>query len=151
MEQYLKGKKYLDAGNFESAGACFAASTAVECAYGRLALAAMTGADRSEALAQLSQVFDILEQQADSGNAEDCFILGRCYETGSTVEPDMVKAMAYYTRAGIQGHADAMFNLGCMFMHRGPEGGPVGAYWFEQAAALGHTEATQALAYYHRG
>lgn len=150
MEKYKQGRKLLDEGNCAGAKAYFMESAAPEAIYGLFAVAVITGTDRKCALEQLAKVLPLLEKQAESGNIEDCFILGRCYEIGVVVENDSAKAMNYYTRAGLAGHTDAMFNLGCMFMHKGPENGNAGAYWFQQAASLGHTEALQALSYWRQ-
>ncbi len=125
MDYYRQGKNMLDQEAFREAEEAFRAGNAqgdVRCCYGLLAAAAMQGRDCAEQIGQLKQVWSQLEAMAQEQDPEGCFILGRCYETGSAVEQDIPLAMKFYTRAAAKGNLDAMFNLGCIYMQLGQSG-----------------------------
>lgn len=54
----------------------------------------------------------VLEQQANSGDADAQFKLGSKYYQGKSVPQDYSKAIEYFTKAGDQGDSDALYNLG---------------------------------------
>ena len=51
------------------------------------------------------------KQGADLGDADCQYEMGRCYENGCGVNPDMETAKAYYTQAAAQGNAKAKDKL----------------------------------------
>lgn len=150
MDDYKKGKQLLDAEDFSSAQIHFQAGLSAgdaRCAYGLLALAAMTGAETQSAEQELSNVWAELLQKADSGDGDCCFIVARCLETGKAVPQDMALAMKYYTRSANFGNADAMFNLGCLYISMGSGGRKIAREYFTDAAAAGCAQAQAALLY----
>ena len=153
MSMYQEGRRFLDQQNFASAKKCFLEGTEAgdpKCAYGLVAAAAAAGEDCSPCLPGLKAVLPQLEAMAENRDGEACFIIARCYETGSAVEQDIPAAMKYYTRAAGQGNTDAMFNLGCIYMNLGPGGVKIAVDYFEQAAQMGNTDAQMALKHYHQ-
>lgn len=153
MDHYYLGKAYLDNSAYRKANDHFVLgweSGDLRCAYGLLAIAATIGDDLTESVERLKKVFPDLEKQANQHDREACFILGRCYETGSAVLKDIPTAMKYYTQAATQNHLDAMFNLGCIYMSLGTGGERIAADYFEQAAQLGHQRSQLALNHYRQ-
>lgn len=151
MNHYFLGKFHLDNGAYEQANAHFTIGFAngdLYCTYGLLAIAFLTGTDCTEPIARLKSVFPELEKLAGQHDREACFILGRCYETGSAVTQDIPSAMKYYTQAAVQNHLDAMFNLGCIYMSFGTGGERIAVDYFEQAAQIGHRRSQLALNHY---
>ncbi len=145
MDYYRQGKDLLDQEAFQEAETAFRAGEAqgdVRCRYGLLAAAAMQGRDSTGEIQGLKQVWPRLE--AMDQDPEGCFILGRCYETGSAVVQDISLAMKFYTRAAGKGHLDAMFNLGCIYMQMGPGSKKLAQDYFRQAAEQGHCFAMRA-------
>ena len=150
---YKQGKKYLDEGKIEKAREQFTEGYAQgdsKCAYGMLAVAAMLGAPREQALTELKRVFPQLQQAAEVGDTEALFILGRCAETGSVVKQNAAEAIQYYQRAAAGGNTDAMYNLGCIYMQTGKVGEALALSWYEMAANMGHPQAVRAMLYWQR-
>lgn len=152
MNYYHQGKALLDAGSIKEAAYLFAQGLTdhdPHCAYGLLAATAMQGEDCSAAIAQLGKVWPQLQALANDGESDACFILGRCYETGSCVEPDIHEAMRCYTQAAAKGNLDAMFNLGCIYIQFGGSGTLIARDYFQSAAEQGHCHAQLALSHYY--
>lgn len=152
MNHYIAGRKLLDQGKIEAALEQFQYGYDQgdpHCAYGLLAIDAMSGKDRTESIARLTISLPKIIESADNHNQEACFILGRCYETGSAVEKNLANAMIYYGKAAAKGHADAQFNLGCIHMTKGLENSSLAIKYFTDAAKQGHPEACRALEYYY--
>lgn len=150
MDDYKKGKQLLDAGDFSAAQMHFQdgfSAGDARCAYGLLALAAMTDTETQPAEQKLSHFWAELLQKADSGDGDCCFIVARCLETGKAVSQDMALAMKYYTRSANFGNADAMFNLGCLYISVGSGGRKIAREYFTDAAAAGCVQAQAALQY----
>ena len=53
-----------------------------------------------------------LTLEAEAGNAEAQYMLGTCYENGTTVDVDMVKAAYWYTLAADGANPDAEIKPG---------------------------------------
>jgi uncharacterized protein len=89
------------------------------------------------------EIIDSSLSQAEAGDADAQFDLGRKYETGDGVDQDYAESVKWYTKAAEQGHADAQFFLG--LMHYGGEGVPQdyreALKWYTKAAEQGHAEA----------
>lgn len=152
MNYYHQGKALLDAGSIKEAAGLFAQGLAdndPHCAYGLLAAAAMQGEDCSAAIIQLHKVWSQLQALANDGESDACFILGRCYETGSCIEPDIHEALRCYTRAAAKGNLDAMFNLGCIYIQFGGSSELIARDYFQSAAEQGHHHAQLALSHYY--
>lgn len=152
MDHYKSGRECLARNAIEEARAVFLQGISLgdaKCAYGMVALAATAGEDLAAPIAQLQQVFPQLQEAAESADPEACFMVARCYETGSCVAQDIPAAMKYYTRAAMKGHADAAFNLGCIYMNMGPGGETLGLDFFGRSAEAGCADAQFALGYYH--
>ena len=96
----------------------------------------------------LKKALPELERLAGSRDPDACFIIGRCYETGSIYEPDIRLAMKFYTRAAGMGNTDAMFNLGCIYMKLIPGGEQIALDYFQRAVERGCVDAKNALKYY---
>lgn len=152
MNEYQKGRELLDRGELTAAKTNFQAGAAKndpKCVYGLLAVAAMAGERTDAAQAHMKEVAGALMEMANSEDAEACFIVGRCSETGCGMPQDMITAVAYYSRAASLGNMDAMFNLGCFYMLQGPEGKHFALECFQKAAANGNREAAIALEHHN--
>ena len=84
---------------------------------------------------------------AERGDAEAQFKLGRAYAEGLGVPPDNGKAVVHYRRAAEQGHALAMYALGwSYFRGEGVDASDVeGLRWIRKAADQGSGEAQVSL------
>ena len=145
MNEYKKGREHLEKKAFSAAKECFltGADQDPKCVYGLVAASAAAGESFGQELKRLEDVLPELMRLAESKDAEACFAVARCYETGTVLERDIPAAMKYYTRAAALEHPDAMFNLGCIYMMLGD--GKIAQSYFKQAASLGCVEAVQAL------
>lgn len=89
---------------------------------------------------EMQQAFRLLEQQADSGDAEARYRLSILYERGyDTVAPDSVKAMRLLTASADSGYLPACNYLGFLLMQRGDS--REGLRRIEQAALAGDPKA----------
>lgn len=150
---YHHGRALLEENNLSAAKACFQAGADKgdpKCVYGLLAVAATQGENLETAKKQLEGVMGQLTDMAQRADSDACFIVGRCYETGCGVPQDMITAVAYYSRAASLGNADAMFNMGCFYMHQGCEGEKLAVQCFQKAADGGHPDASRALEHYYK-
>ncbi|WP_253250212.1 tetratricopeptide repeat protein [Salmonella enterica] len=68
-------------------------------------------------LAYAETSLDELQQQADRGDMNAQFQLGRKYHIGDGVERDVEKAVFWYQKAAAQGSAKATNNLGVLYEH----------------------------------
>ena len=153
MTQYRRGRAHLDQQEFAAAQICFRTGLQAgdpKCAYGLLAAAAGSGEKLETYWKGLEEALPALETLAQEGDSEACFIIGRCYETGSVFQQDIHSAMKYYTKAASVGNADAMYNLGCIYMGFGPGGVRIALDYFQQAAEKGCSEAKAALQHYEQ-
>lgn len=147
MSCYSMGKMYLDMEEYQLARGCFEKGIEegdVKCYYGIYATDMMTASDETESLERLCSVFEELIKK--DSDPDVCFILGRCYETGSCVSRDLHSAMMFYSKGGKLGNMDSVFNLGCIFMSLGEY--ESGEEYFKRAAQKGHYHAQRALKHY---
>lgn len=152
MDYYKLGRQNLDAQNLSAADDLFLTGFAqgdLRCAYGLVALAAISGKPMEQPLEKLRESLPVIESLAEQGDADACFILGRCHETGSAAPQSLPDTIRWYLQAASLGHVDAMFNLGCVYMTLGPEARQLALDQFRQAADLGSQNAKLALAHYH--
>lgn len=152
LTNYHHGRALLEEHNPSAAKACFQAGADKgdpKCIYGLLAVAAIQGENLEAAKRQLESVMGQLTDMAQHADSDACFIVARCYETGCCVPQDMITAVAYYSRAASLGNTDAMFNMGCFYMHQGCEGEQLAVQCFQKAADIGHPDAARALAHYY--
>lgn len=148
MDDYRKGRILLEQGELAAAREVFqkGIKNDPKCYYGLLVVAIKDRQDPAAAAEQLHKAVPILQEMASNADAEACFILGRCSETGIAMLQDIPEAMVWYTRAAGLGCADAMFNLGCIYISHGSE--DVAVQYFERAARLGCIEAQKAAEHY---
>lgn len=96
-----------------------------------------------------------LKKQAEQGDAEVQFQLGRYYDNldGKSGQEDSAKAVRWYRKAAEQGHAEAQCALAeCYLYGKGvPPYGPEALKWFKKAAAGGSDRAQRVLALINRG
>jgi len=64
--------------------------------------------------AQLAEAVQWYQKAAEAGNTEAQCALGRLYSAGELVAPNPLQSMAWYLRAGLDGEALAMRNLGTL-------------------------------------
>ena len=153
MDCYQKGKNLLDIKCFDEAEQCFKNGFSegdIRCAYGLLAVHATQEHDCTPYLKILHDVFPKLENMAKKNDADACFIIGRCYETGSTVNRNMQTALEYYVKAAELNNLDAMFNLGCNYINLGPCGYVLAKIYFSAAAKQGHHHAQMAISHFNK-
>ena len=67
------------------------------------------------ALAAENDSIDKLRRDAEQGDTETQFSLGRIYAEGIGVPQDDAEAVQWFRRAAEQGHAEAQFGLGLMY------------------------------------
>lgn len=149
---YLQGRVLLEQHNLSAARAYFQAGADQgdpKCVYGLLAVAATAGENTEQAQKNMEAVSEQLLQLAQNADPHACFIVARCSETGCGMPRDIIKAVAYYSRAASLGNVDAMFNLGCFYMHQGPEGESLALDWFQKAVDGGSSDAIAALSHYY--
>jgi hypothetical protein len=90
---------------------------------------------------------------AEGGDSAAQFYLGTLYSDGKAVTRDYRKAVEWYGKAAAQGHGDAEFTLGFLYLSGAGEGAgavpadaQLAAKWLKIAAAKGHVGAQSALA-----
>ena len=87
-------------------------------------------------------------EEAERGDAEAQFRLGRCYERGEGVDRDKAEAARWYIEAAKQGHARAQFNAGCCCDNGDgvAQDKSQAVTWYRRAAEQGHAVAAFNLA-----
>ena len=153
MNHYQLGRKDLDTGDLSAAQNHFQEGLEQgdpRCAYGLVALAALRGESLESPLAHLTHAIPAIQSLADRGDADSSFILGRCYETGSSVPQSIPDALRWYMQSASLGNSDAMFNLGCIYLSFGSETEKLALAQFQQAADHGNRDAILALAHYRK-
>ena len=123
-----------------------------KCAYGLFAVCTQTGDEKGleEARAALRDALPDLIRIADEGDADACFLIGRCYETGCGGTKDPERMIRYYVKAAEAGNTDALYNLGCFLMSRPGQEEDALRFYFIPAAEKGNPDARQALIHYYR-
>lgn len=90
-----------------------------------------------------------IKQNAESGDSDAQFDLGKCYESGRGVDVDLEKAFKWYEIAANSGHSKAQYKLG-IFYQLGLGLGFPNDYeafkWFEKAAEQDNRDALFQLA-----
>ncbi len=91
--------------------------------------------------------FDDDLKQAESGEANAQYVLGRRYYYGDGVIQDRKKAVAWQTRAADQGHAAAQYVLGLLYLagEGVDQDSQHAVVWISRSAELGLAEAQYAL------
>lgn len=86
-------------------------------------------------------------KEAEAGNSEAQFLIGRSYDRGENVAQDFAKAREMYEKAAAQGNAKAMNNLGSMYLQgRGvSKDNEVALDWFKKSAECGADRAQVTL------
>jgi uncharacterized protein len=81
--------------------------------------------------------------QAETGDAEAEYAIGKYYSAGRNGEPDRVEAVKWYRKAAEQNHTKAQVALGALYLHgRGTSMDLPGAIqMFERAASQGNIDA----------
>ena len=74
-----------------------------------------------------------MEKAANQAYAPALFELANFYENGVHVKQDVSKAAKLYEQAAQQGHVDAQFNLGVLYL-QAPADFKKARYWLEKAA-----------------
>lgn len=83
----------------------------------------------------------------DQGDRSAMYNLGRCYQNGTGVPKDIEKAFEWYTQAAKQEHADAQYELSCIYLNR--EDRETELHWLRLAADNGSDKAMTRLGYYY--
>ena len=92
----------------------------------------------------------LLQREANAGNPEAQFQLGRLYDTGDKLERDRQKAITWYTSAANQGHAESQYRLAVAYLFGiGVTKNPtVGESWLMKSAKQNHPVAKELLPIY---
>ena len=147
---YTYAKKMLDQGFIKAAEEAFKNGVQngdVKCFYGLVAVAAITGTDMESPIDKLRCVLPDIMKSCVNNDPDACFIIGRCYELGLGVAPNLCSAMYYYEKAATMGSPDAMYNMGCIYMSSAPCGVEMALSWFHKAADCGLPNAYRALSH----
>lgn len=91
-----------------------------------------------------------LQREANAGNLEAQYQLGRLYETGDKLERDPQKAITWYTSAANQGYDEAQYRLALIYLYGlgTPRNPPKGEALLTQAAKQNHPVAREMLPIY---
>ncbi|MCI0507367.1 MAG: sel1 repeat family protein [Gammaproteobacteria bacterium] len=92
----------------------------------------------------------LLQREANAGNAEAQYQLGRMYDTGDKLERDRQKAITWFTSAAKQGHADAQYRLAIAYLYgiSVPKNISAGENWLTNAAKQNHPVAKEMIPIY---
>lgn len=92
----------------------------------------------------------LLQREANAGNSEAQFQLGRMYDSGDKLERDREKAIIWYTSAANQGHAESQYRLAIAYLYGIGITRNVanGESWLTKAAQQNHTVAKDMLPIY---
>ncbi len=80
---------------------------------------------------------------ADYGDEESQYIIARAYDTGNQVDQNPKKAVAFYQKAGDQGHIDACMRLGEIYTENKyvKSDSDKALYWYTKAGKNGYVQA----------
>ncbi len=80
---------------------------------------------------------------ADYGDEESQFVIAQAYDTGHEVDQNPKKAVAFYEKAGDQGHIDACMRLGEIYRENKwlKKDDEKSLYWYSKAAKAGYVQA----------
>lgn len=104
---------------------------------------------RADKLDELSKLEDSSISLIIENDVETQFLLGTLFIAGSrTFTKDSKRAAFWYQKAAEQGHEQAQYMLGSMYMAGAgiEKNEKIGCHWFEMAAKQGDEQAQQALA-----
>jgi TPR repeat protein len=92
----------------------------------------------------------LLQREANAGNSEAQFQLGRLYDTGEKLERDRKKAITWYTSAANQGHAESQYRLAIAYLYGigVARNAANGENWLTNAAKQNHPVAKEMLPIY---
>ncbi|MGD8559591.1 MAG: tetratricopeptide repeat protein [Gammaproteobacteria bacterium] len=92
----------------------------------------------------------LLQREANAGNPEAQFQLGRLYDTGTKLDRDRQKAITWYTSAANQGHAESQYRLAVAYLFGiGARKNPtLGESWLAKSAKQNHPVAKELLPIY---
>ncbi len=85
----------------------------------------------------LQKVLDELRKNAEAGDADSQYKLGRRYSVGDGLPQDSAKAAEWYEKAAIQGHIKAQFHLGQLHFFSEPKDIGKALKWWQLAAEKG--------------
>ena len=94
--------------------------------------------------------FKRLQSQAQAGNAESQFRLGRAYRAGNVMPPDYKEGKRWLQKAAQGGHAKAQYFMGTILAFEEKPANPQAIEWFELATKQGETNAEVSLGYMHQ-
>lgn len=92
----------------------------------------------------------LLQREANAGNAEAQYQLGRMYDTGDKLERDRQKAVTWFTSAANQGHAESQYRLAIAYLYgiAVSKNVSLGESWLTKAANQNHSVAKEMLPIY---
>jgi TPR repeat protein len=92
----------------------------------------------------------LLQREANAGNADAQYQLGRMYDAGDKLERDRQKAVTWYTSAANQGHAESQYRLAIAYLYgiAVPKNTSMGESWLTKAANQNHPVAKEMLPIY---
>ena len=92
----------------------------------------------------------LLQREANAGNSEAQFQLGRLYDSGEKLERDRQKAITWYTSAANQGHAESQYRLAIAYLYGigATRNVATGENWLTNAAKQNHAVAKDMLPIY---
>ena len=99
--------------------------------------------DRSIRVRDYAHAVQLLKPLVLADQAEAHFRMGALHRSGRGVKQDIVKAMEYYERAALHGHAEAQYTLATLYAKRNQE--DEARKWYTLAAEQGHRKASLKL------
>lgn len=92
----------------------------------------------------------LLQREANAGNTDAQYQLGRMYDTGDKLERDRQKAVTWFTSAANQGHAESQYRLAIAYLYGIGVTRNVssGESWLTKAAEQNHPVAKEMLPIY---
>lgn len=92
----------------------------------------------------------LLQREANAGNAEAQYQLGRMYDVGDKLERDRQKAVTWFTSAANQGHAESQYRLAIAYLYGigVTKNVSAGESWLTKAAEQNHPVAKEMLPIY---
>ncbi|MDB5710938.1 MAG: sporulation protein [Sphingomonas bacterium] len=92
---------------------------------------------------EYKKAVDIWRVDANAGDADACFNMGQAYRLGRGVPVDLPMAEAWFRKAALQGHVEAITNYGLTLFDEGKRGDAVP--WLEKSVARGEPRAQMVL------
>jgi len=86
--------------------------------------------------------FQLFQPKANQGDADAQFNLALLYKLGAGIPKDIKQAVYWYTKAAEQGHVNAQYSLGSLYLdgdgQEVPKDFKQAVYWYTKAAEQGH-------------